>query len=164
MSATLVCPGVGTLVLPWWPDTVTRSGNTRNWSETARPGRTPLLLSDGLNLPEYQVSYLVRTRDLSESVADHLALLDAIATSEVPVMLVLEGSNRGLFHLTEVSVSEVSHTTTGEPSSADVSATLKAASDASINIGPVPRKVNKMPEAKKKKNLKSTRGGGRAGR
>lgn len=163
MSAALVCQGVGTLVLPWWPDVITRSGNTRTWTEQTRPGRTPLLLSDGLALPEYQVSYLLRTGDLAESVADHIALLDAIATSETPVTLMLEGTNRGLFHVTEVSVAEVTHTTSGEPSSADISATLKAASDATINVGTIPRKANKMPESKKKKNLKSTKGKGNAG-
>lgn len=163
MSASLVCQGVGTLVLPWWPDTVTRSGGIRQWTEQGRPGDYPLLLSEGLSLEEYQISYLARGRDLRESVSAHMELLDRIKVSEIPVVLMLEGSNRGLFHLTEVSVAESTHNTAGEPTSCDVSATLKRASEATVNVGPIPAKKNTMPASKKKKAKKKAKGSGSAG-
>lgn len=150
MSAALICPGVGTLVLPWWPETITRSGRLRTWSETARPGDLPLLLSDGMALEEYQISYLARSADLDEPVTEHVATLHAIAASLSPVSLLLEQTNRGLFHLTELSIAEVAHATTGDPTAVDVSATLKQASEATVNVGPVPRKKNKKPAKAKK--------------
>lgn len=150
MSAALVCPGVGTLILPWWPDTITRSGGGRTWAETARPGDIPLLLPEGTALEEYQISYLARPRDLRSSVADHVGLLREMQASTTPVTLMLEQTNRGLFHLTDVSIAEINHTTSGEPAAVDVSATLKQASDATVNVGPVPRKKKKKKKTKKK--------------
>lgn len=157
MTARLVCQGVGTLTLPWWPETISRSGGTRAWTEQTRPGATPLLLSDGINLDEYQISYLARGRDLTTPMAEHLALLDAIKVSDTPVTLMLGGSNRGLFHLTDVSVVEVLHNADGVPTSCDVSATLRRASDATVNVGPIRRKKHKMPAKKKKKAKKKAK-------
>lgn len=162
-QVALVCPGVGTLVLPWWPEQLPRSGGGRTWSEVSRPGRTPLLVSDGLSLVEYQVSYLLREVDSTIPVTEHLAMLDALAATDQAMVLMAGDTNRGLFHLSEPSVVEVLHTEAGECTVADVSCTLKQASDAVVNLGPVPTRPNPMPESKKKKVLKGLKGKGSAG-
>lgn len=149
MSARLVSATLGTLVLPWWPDAITRTPARRQWADTERPGRAPLLLPTGLSLAEYQLSYLVRSSDLRASVAEHVALLERMADSKEPVALLLQDTDRGLFHLTELSIAEVAHAANGDPSSVDVSATLRAASQATVSVGPVPAAPTPPPVAQK---------------
>lgn len=147
--AVLHCRNVGTLRLPWWPASITRNGLSRSWTEVERPGRTPLLLAAGRILDEYEISYVARDADLAVSVADHVALLTVIARSKTPTQLTLAGDARGLFHVTNLSVVEIDHTAGGRPANVDVSLTLKRASDATVNVGPVPRKRHKRPTNKK---------------
>lgn len=144
-SVVLVCPKVATVQLNWWPTEVTRSGIARSWTEIERPGRRPLMLSPGMMLDEYAVGYIHRDLDLSQSVADHVDGLTLIARSKTPVELTMAGTARGLFHVTDLSFVEVEHTTAGKPASVDVSMTLKRASDATVKVGPIPRKRNKIP-------------------
>lgn len=141
-GVVLHCPGVATVRLNWWPTEISRSGLSRSWTEVERPGRRPLLLSPGLLLDEYAVGYLHRERDLSQPVADHVDALTSIARSKTPVELTMAKMARGLFHVTDLSLVEVDHATTGKPASVDVSLTLKRASDATVNVGPIPRKRN----------------------
>ena len=155
-GAWLVSATLGPLALPYWPDAVTRNPGRRVWSETERPGRAPLLLATGSTLAEYQLSYLVRDRDLRVPVSAHVDLLERMAASDEPVALVMGDSSRGMFHLTELSIAEVRHAGTGEPSSVDVSATLRQASEATISVGPVPAAPTPAPvvKATKKKTTK----------
>lgn len=163
-GARLVSATLGVLALPWWPETVTRTPGRRTWAETARPGRAPLLLADEATLAEYQLSYLVRGLDLRGSVAAHVDLLERMAASEVPVSLLLGDTDRGLFHLTELSVVEVQHAASGEPSVVDVSVSLRQASEATVAVGPVPAAPTAPAVVKKtKKTLKGTKGKAGAG-
>lgn len=143
-SVVLYCPDVATVQLNWWPTEVSRSQIARSWTEVERPGRRPLMLSPGMALDEYSVGYLHREADLSQSVADHVDALTAIARSKTPVTLTMAGTVRGQFHVTDLSLVEVEHTTTGNPASVDVSMTLKRASEATVKVGPIPRVRNKM--------------------
>lgn len=135
-NARIACPGVGTLDLPWWPQ-VSRSGFARTWSEIPRPGGYPLMVSDGVGLAQYVVSYLARDRDMTVSITEHLDLLRQISQSDKAVTFWLGTSNRGQYHVTEVSIEELFHTPTGWPTAADVSFTLKKASTWTVNVGPI---------------------------
>ena len=152
MAATLIAPGLGTLVLPFWPEGIDGTPSGQTWTERARPGRAPLLLPEGLTLEERRLDYIARTRDLAQPIEEHLDLLRAIRVTQTPVTLMLEQSGRGLWHMTELSIVEVLHNRAGQVTSAEVSVTLRQASDATVNVGPLPRVTHPMPEAKKKKN------------
>lgn len=145
----LFCPGVATVLLPWWPEEVERSNLGRTWEEITRTGRQPLLLSSGKNLQEYNLGFTLRSADMGESMADNVAAIEAMANSQVPISLVMASTVRGLFHITSLSVVETEHNGLGHPSVVDVSMTLKEASDAVVIVGPVARKRNKKPNKDK---------------
>lgn len=153
----MVSASLGVLALPLWPSAVTLKPAGRVWSQTERPGRSPLLLSTGATLAEYQVSYLARAGSLSVSMADHAAALCALVQSEEPVSLLLGDTDRGLFHLTDLSIAELAHAADGSPSSLDVSATLVQASEGTVAVGPVP--AAPTPAA----TVAATRGSGLSG-
>lgn len=155
-NVILHCQGVGRARLNWWPTEITRSGIGRSWTEIERPGRRPLLLTPGLLLDGYDIGYLHREQDLSQSVADHVNDLETIAKAKEPVELTMAGNVRGLFHITDLSIVEVEHTTGGQPAAVDVSLTLRRASDATLKVGPVPRRRNQVP-----KKLRGVGGTGR---
>ena len=159
MSARLVSATLGTLVLPFWPDAITRKPPTRVWTQQERPGRAPLLLATGLTLAEYQVSYVCRDVDIRVSVAAHVALLELMAASGEPVTWMAQDTDRGLYHLTDVSIAEVRNAPNGDPATVDVSATLTQAAQATSSVGPVPSAPTPAPVAQKaaatKKKAKS---------
>lgn len=139
-KVTLYCPGVALVRLPWWPEDVERGNGGRTWEEVPRPGREPLLLSSGRNLDTYSLGFTLRNAD-GRHVADDVAAIEAIANSEVPCSLIMGGTLRGTFQVAEPPVFvELEHAAGGRPVVVDVSLTLKRASDATVKVGPVPRK------------------------
>lgn len=138
-SVVLVCPRVATVVLPWWPTEVSRSGLVRDWEEMQRPGRQPLMLSPSRRLGEYNLGFTLRHATYGTSVRGIVNDLESIAASETPVALVIARTSRGLFHVTEFDPVEVDHDTNGQPATVDVSMTLKRASDATVNVGLIKR-------------------------
>lgn len=145
----LFCPGVATVLLPWWPEDIERANLGRTWEEVARTGRAPLLLSSGKNLQEYNLGFTLRAREMGVSMADNISAIEAMADSQVPISLVMASTARGLFHMTALTVVETEHNQTGNPTVVDVTMTLKQASDAVVIVGPVPRKRNKKPNKDK---------------
>lgn len=145
-NARLTCSGIGTLDLPWWPDTISRSGFAAVWEEIPRPGREALVVSSGIGLQTYTISYLARDKDFTKGIADHLDLLRKMAQqTKKPVVLWLAKSQRGEFVITDVSIEEVRHTRDGWVTVADVSFTLKKASTSTVNVGPIKPTRNPKP-------------------
>ena len=131
----------GTLRLPWWPSDVTWTMPTRQWSESPRVGRQPLLLADGVGLAEYRLSFVLRAQDGKTDIVADLRLLAEMAASTIPTQLLLADRPVGHYRITDVSVVEVRHDTAGRVTVADVSCTLRQASDASpAKVGPVKAK------------------------
>jgi hypothetical protein len=136
-EAVLVHPVIGTVKLPWWPEDIEQGDLARTYSEFARPGRAALLTPEARPLDTYNLSFALLDRDYGGSVAPILESLRRMADATKPVSLVLAKSARGLFHVTGLSIVERDHTARGNPRWADVSMTLKRASDYTVKVGPV---------------------------
>lgn len=139
-AARLYTPGVGVLRLPWWPTSVDNTRLGLVWTEQDRPGRRPLLLRQGRQLPQMQVAFTASGSHAEASIATWLATLGQHADSKQPTSLLLAQSNRGRMHLVNLSISETEWTESGAPSRANVDMTLTTVSDASAPIGPVKKK------------------------
>lgn len=144
-QAALVHPAVGTVFLPWWPDDIEQADLARVYSEFARPGRSPLLTPEARPLDTYNLSFTLMGEvtngvgTYGQSVGPVVEALRLMADKPKPVSLVLAKSSRGLFHITGLSIAERDHTARGNPRWADVSMTLKRASDYTVKVGPVIR-------------------------
>lgn len=148
-KATLYCPGVALLRLPWWPEDLERGNVGRDWEQVPRSGRAPLLLSSGARLDTYDAGFTLRTAD-GRHVADDIAALERIAKSQVACSLILGKVLRGVFQVTDLSIVELEHGTGGRPLVADVSLTLTRASDATVKVGPVPRRKKRKKKDSKR--------------
>lgn len=138
-SAALVHPNIGTVTLPWWPDDIENTDLARTYAEFSRPGLPPLLTPEARPLDTYNLSFALMPQDYSEgNVVEVVDGLKRMADATKPVSLVLARSSRGLFHITGLSITERDHTARGNPRWADVSMTLKRASDYTVKVGPVP--------------------------
>lgn len=136
-QAALVHPKVGTVLLPWWPDDIEQGDLARTYSEFSRPGRAALLTPESRPLDTYTLSFSLLDADYGGSVGPVVESLRLMADATKPVSLVLARSARGLFHITGLSIAERDHTARGNPRWADVSMTLKRASDYTVKVGPV---------------------------
>jgi hypothetical protein len=138
--ARLVCPGVGTLELPWWPDEVESSGLAAGYAETARPGRAPLLRRASDPLPATRITFTVSGTGLSQSAVQWTDLVRTLAAAKPVVQLLLGRSDRGAFRVVDASIVEREWAPNGDPAVADVTLELRSASDAAIPVGPVPKR------------------------
>jgi hypothetical protein len=137
----LSAPTVGQVVLPWWPDEIA-GGNLAGIYETQdRPGRTPLLMRSGDPLPELRVGCIVATNNPEQpgNVGPVLAALRRMAVVKKPVTVKL-ASRSGRYRITDLGITELDWDTNGEPSQAEVSLTMTAASDAVVPVGPIRRR------------------------
>lgn len=145
--ARLVAGGL-VLDLPWWPSTITASGEPPKWNEIERPGRKPLLIRQAEGLAERRVSMVIATRSadgrnatsVENSCQATLNTIAKIASHLQPASLILGARNTGRWRITDMSVTELEWTSTGDVSRAEVSLTLKAASDAEVPIGPIKKR------------------------
>ena len=137
LSATVL----GTVVLPWWPDEIASSALAGVYETQDRPGRTPLLLRSGDPLPELRIGCIVTTQNTGAAgnVATVLNGLRRLALAKKPLAVKL-ASRSAQYRMTDLGITELDWDTDGEPSSAEVSLTLTAASDAVVPVGPVPKK------------------------
>lgn len=142
-QARIYAAGVGTVVLPWWPDEIARSAIAPIYETQDRPGRTPLLLRSGDSLPEVRVGCLVSTNTAEVNgvgnVSAVLAALIKASKAKKPVSLKL-ASRSGRYRVTDLGITELDWDTTGQPISAEVSMTLVSASDAVVPVGPIKKK------------------------
>jgi len=139
-QARLICPGIGTLTLPWWPAEVENSGWAAGWAETERPGRAPLLTRASDPLPSLRIPFILRGTTPDESVQDELDIVRALAAAKPVVQLMLGRSDRGQWRITEAAATETDWAANGEPSIVDVMLQLRKASDAAIPVGPIRKK------------------------
>lgn len=134
--------------LPWWPEEVQDSNAPPAWNEVERPGRTPLLLRQAEGLSEKRVTMIVswRSRDgknrtsVEESNLSILNDLVAISQHRMPVSIVHGSRAIGQWRITDMGMNHIEWTSKGEPSITEVSFTLKAASDASVPVGPIKKR------------------------
>lgn len=140
-QARLTAPGVGTVVLPWWPDEVAHSALAPVYQSQDRPGRAPLLLRSGDSLPEVRLGCVVSTANLAAEphVGTVLEMLQLIAIAKRPVTLQL-ASRSSPYRVTDLGITELDWNGEGQPTSAEVSVTLTSASDAVVPVGPIPGK------------------------
>lgn len=139
-QAKLICPGIGTLTLPWWPEEIENSGWAAGWAETERPGRSPVLTRSSDPLPSLRLPFVLRGTSVTESVQKDLDIVRALAAAKPVVQLMLGQSSRGQWRIVEAGASETDWAANGEPSVADVILLLRAASDAAIPVGPIRKK------------------------
>ena len=139
-QARLRHPVHGTLGLPWWPTDVEIRTPTGTYEEVERPGEAALLLRKGRTLAEYRLGFIVRDALLGDGATTQAwrSTWDAIAQSQKPVSLLLGDTNRGLYRVTESSVTEIAWDSSGIATVIDVTATLRESVDAPVSIGPVP--------------------------
>jgi hypothetical protein len=138
--ARLVCAGGPTLELPWWPDEVESSGLAAGWAETARPGRSPLLTRAAEPLPSLRISFTVSGTTLADSAVGWVDAVRELAKAKPVVQLLLGRSDRGVFRVVDATVLEKEWAGNGDPSVADVTMELRSASDATVPVGPVPKR------------------------
>jgi hypothetical protein len=139
-KARLRCVALNiTLELPWWPTEITRSLSVRTVGELDRPDALPLAVPSGLTPDDYSVGYMLRQDDWREPVGAHIRDLERIAASKKPVQLLLADQSEGLFRVESATVTALEFAESGQVSVADVSLTLKRASDAVVNVGLVKR-------------------------
>ena len=136
-QARMIAAGLPVLVLPWWPSEVESSGWAPNYAETERPGRAPLLKRSDDPLPSLRIAFTLRAADVTVSIQDTLQLVQVYAAAKPIVQLMLGQSDRGHWRITDAGANEVDWAANGEPSIADVAISLRAASDASIPVGPI---------------------------
>ena len=140
------------LDLPWWPTDVARTLSVRNVSELERADKRPLSVPTSLTPDDYSIGYTLRHSDYRTPVAGHLNDLETISRSKTPVQLLLADQTEGLFRIESASVTVLEFATNGKPSVADVSLTLKRASDAQVKVGLIKRikgRGNNMAKRKK---------------
>ena len=136
-AAALVHLTTGTVLLPWWPEEIEQGDLALTYFEFERPGLPPLLVPQAKPLDTYNLSFALVNGDYEGNVNATLDALRVMAAGSRPVSLVLAKSSRGLFHVTALSIIERDHTKAGNPKWADVSMTLKRASDYTVKVGPV---------------------------
>lgn len=148
----LTSPQLGTVVLPWWPDEIAWGNMANTYDEQERPGRTPLLLRSGAGLEELRVGTVVRPRDLegsgdvgtsggtdiSPTISTMLDTLRAMSRARQPITVAIAGRS-ALYRITDLGLTELEWSATGHPLVAEVSLTLKAASEAAVPVGPIKR-------------------------
>lgn len=136
-EAVLRCTakGIGAFVLPWWPQDVARTMGAWNYADLERPGKDALSLPSTRTADEYSIGFVLRQQDHTASVGDRVEHLQKIAASKKPSQLILGGQVLGLFRLDPPSLTVIEFATDGSPSVVDVALTLKAATDAQINVG-----------------------------
>jgi hypothetical protein len=138
--ARLICPGVGTLVLPWWPTEVEHSGWAPDYAETPRPGRTLVLTRASDPLPSLRLAFTLRAADASQPVAEAVAMVRTLAAAKPPVQVMLGATDRGRWRILEAGAVETDWANNGQPSVVDVALGLRAESNASIVVGPIRKK------------------------
>lgn len=129
------------LKMPWWPTDVSRNLSVRNVNELERPDQLPLSVPSSLALDDYSIGYTLRGADFKDpsEAVDHLDKLERLARLKRPVQLLLADQAMGLFRIESASITILQWAANGQPSVADVSLTLKRASDATINVGVIKR-------------------------
>jgi len=138
------------LWLPVWPDDSTVTFPAWTTSTLDRPGRNQLAIPTYRTTEERTLGFTLRHEDYRQSVQPMLDDLRQIAKTKAAFQLLMGKMNTGLWRMDPPQITELGRDDDGYPSIVDVSLTLKAASDAQINVGPVPRVRGRVSRASKK--------------
>lgn len=137
-------PFTGTIVrLPWMPDEIETSNIAQAWEQVNRPGRRPLLLSRGKNLPTVALPVRLVTPGHASDIQGTLDTLEKLARSSNPLHLNVGAQFRGAWRITGLTARETHWNAGGKPVDADVTLELTAASDMVAAVGPIRRKAKK---------------------
>lgn len=147
-KAMLTVGGI-TQILPWWPATIAVSGLQAVWTDQIRPGRSPLVLRASEGIAEWRLTMIVSWQSVDglsnssveTSCQNVLDTLQRITNHAQPATLTLGSRVAGKFRITDFSYTELEWTSTGLVSIAEVSLVMRSASDASVPIGPVPKRA-----------------------
>lgn len=145
----------GTVVrLPWMPEEIETSNLAQAWTQLARPGRVPLLMSQGRNLPTVNLPFRLIHPGGTAHVQGTLDALDKLARSSNPLRLDVASQYRGLFRITAMGVVERTWARDGKPTDAEVTLELTRSSDMVIAVGPIKRKTKKSKASGTRGRLK----------
>lgn len=139
--ARLRCAALNvTLRLPFWPQEQTHVLSGWNVASLERSGRASYDRPSTRTTEERTLGFVLRNEDYRASIAPMLADLVAITASAAPVQLLLGDTDTGLWRLDPPpQITVTASADDGSASVADVSLTLRRASDAVVNVGPVKR-------------------------
>jgi phage protein U len=146
-QARMIC-GSTTVVLPWWPDEIAWSSLADEWTDIQRPGRHPLVVREGETLQEITLGFTMAKKATTfvgdgGSVLPDLQALNTMSRGDIPVQLMLAARDTGRWRITDFSFTELDHASDGQITKAEVSMTIRRASDASAPVGPVPARKRK---------------------
>ena len=134
----------GTVVrLPWMPDEIETSSVAQSWTQVPRPGRVPLLLSQGKNLPVINLPFRLVNAGQAPHVEGTIDALEKLARSSNPVRLDVAQQFRGMYRITALSKRETMWDTTGKVTDAEITLELTRSSDMVVAVGPIKRKTKK---------------------
>lgn len=132
--------GIGTVVLPYYPEDIQFSGLSANYEEQRRPGRQPLLIRTGLSLREMRVGVVVSRQNLEAraegNVQPILKTLGVMSRSKQPVEVKLAG-RKSRWRMTDLGITELDWSRKGLAILAEVSMTFVELSDATVPVGPI---------------------------
>ena len=134
----------GTVVrLPWMPDEIETSNIAQAWTQVARPGRVPLLLSQGKNLPVVNLPFRLVNPGQAGHVEGTIAALEKLARSSNPVRLDVASQFRGMYRITALGKRESMWDADGKVVDAEITLELTQSSDMVAAVGPIKRKSKK---------------------
>jgi phage protein U len=127
--------------LPWMPDEIETSNMAQQWTQINRPGRRPLLLSQGKGLPTVSLPIKLVAPGHGVDQQPTIDALDKLARGSNPVRLDVGGQYRGLYRITGLTVRETHWDVAGRVREADVTVELTQSSDMAAMVGPIRRKT-----------------------
>lgn len=148
----------GTVVrLPWMPEEIETSSIAQAWTQVQRPGRVPLLLSSGKNLPKVSLPFRLVNPGRGSHVEGTIDALEKLARSSNPVRLDVAQQFRGMYRITALSKRETMWDTTGKVTDAEITLELTRSSDMVVAVGPIKRKTKKSKKGGPRGRLKNAR-------
>ena len=146
----------GTVVrLPWMPDEIETSSVAQAWTQVPRPGRVPLLLSQGKNLPVINLPFRLVNPGQGAHVEGTIDALEKLARSSNPVRLDVASQFRGMFRITNLTKRETAWNRNGKVTDADITLELTKSSDMVAAVGPIKRKSKKSKKGGIRGRLKN---------
>ena len=148
----------GTVVrLPWMPEEIETSSIAQAWTQVQRPGRVPLLLSSGKNLPKVSLPFRLVNPGRGSHVEGTIDALEKLARSSNPVRLDVAQQFRGMYRITALSKRETAWDVTGKVTDAEITLELTRSSDMVVAVGPIKRKTKKSKKGGPRGRLKNAR-------
>lgn len=149
-SARLICDGIGTLELPWWPTDLEYSNLAPNYTEKEKTGAVTTLYRTNEPLEALRIVFTLRGATLNDSAGEWVNIVRVLAKAKPICRLMLAASDRGTWVVTEAGYSEADWTAAGDAAVAEVTIQLRQA-DHQIPVGPVAKKKKKSKKKAKKK-------------